>query len=193
MDAATRLRDGDALHAVRAALVLQTTVCARTVDEKGDLLKAADLRRIAAQDLRPPALPLGIARIHTEKARRKECRFFSSDTAANLNNDVLVIVRIARQEENRQLLCEDIARCFRLCNLLGEHLLHLGIRLGEHFLVLVDGCKCPLIGGIRLDDRRECRVLTRVTLPFFHICHHVGIAEECLQFAVFVRNGIQFA
>ena len=78
------------------------------------------------------------------------------------------------------MLGKRITACLRLCNLLVEHLLHLGIRLGEHFLILIDGRKCLLVGMICLDNRRECRMLARVPLPFFHIRHHVGIAEECL-------------
>ena len=98
MDTPARLGDGDALHAMRAALVFQTTVRACTADEKGNFLEAPDLRRIAAEDLRPPALPLGVARIHAKEAHGKERRLLPTDAAANLDNDILVIVRIARQK-----------------------------------------------------------------------------------------------
>ena len=193
MDAPARLRDGDALHAVCAALVFQTAVRSYAIDEKRDFLKSADLRRIAGENLRPPALPLGIARIHTEKTRREECRFLSSDTAANLDNDVLVIVRIARPKENRQLLGESVTFRFCLGNLLCEHLLHLGIGFGEHLPVLFDGRERRPIGVIRLHNRRECRVLARIALPFCHVRHHGGVAQERLEFMIFIRNGVQFA
>ena len=83
---------------MRAALVFELAVCCRPGHEERDFLKSADLRLAAAQDLRPPALPLGIARVHTEEACGKESRLLAADAAANLDDDVLVVVRVAREK-----------------------------------------------------------------------------------------------
>ena len=124
---------------------------------------------------------------------RQKSRLLSADAAANFDNHILVVIWVARQEENRQLLRKLIAALLRLGNLLLEHRLHLGVRLGKQSLILFDGQKRLLIGAVRLDDGSQSSVFTRITLPLFHICHHCGVAEQGFQFAVFIRNGIQFA
>ena len=193
VDAPAGLRDGNALDAMRPALILEFTVCAGTADEKGDLLEPADLRRIAAEHLGAPTLPLGVACIHAKEARGKECRLLTAHAAANLDDDILIVVRVARQEENRQLGGETVALRLRLRDLLREHRLHLGIGLGEHLLILINGGQCPSVGLVRLDDRRERRVLACVTLPHRHIRHHGWIAQQCLKLTVFIFHCSKFA
>ena len=36
-------------------------------------------------------------------------------------------------------------------------------------------------------------MLTCIALPLLHIRHHVRIAQQCLKFMIFIRNGVQFA
>ena len=178
---------------MRPALIFEFAVCAGTADEKGDLLEPADLRRIAAEHLGAPTLPLGVTCIHTKEARGKECRLLAAHAATNLDDDILIVVRVARQEENRQLGGETVALRLRLHDLLHEHRLHLGIGLGEHLLILIYGSQRPSIGLVRLDDWRERRVLACVTLPHRHIRHHGWIAQQGLKLTVFIFYCSKFA
>ena len=193
VDAPAGLGDGNALDAMRPALILEFTVCTGTADEKGDLLEPADLCRIAAEHLGAPTLSLGVACIHAKETRSKKCRLLAAHTAANLDNDILIIVRVARQEEDRQLGGETVALRLRRRDLLHEHRLHLGIGLGEHLLILINGGKRPSVGLVRLNDRRERRVLACVTLPHRHIRHHGWITEQCFELTVFIFYCSKFA
>ena len=193
MDAPARLGDGDALNAMRAALVFQLAVRRRPGHEERDFLKTADLRLIAAENLRPPALPLGIARIHAEEACGKECRLLAADASANLDDDVLIVVRVARQKEDRQLFLKARTLLFRRGDLLEQQQLHLGVRLGEHLLVLGNRRLRLAVRFVCGHDGRERGVLARIVLPARHIRHDGGIAEERFELSVFIRDCGEFA
>ena len=187
------MRPPDSVTGMRCTRCVPLSYFSLLYHEKRDFLKSADLRLVAAEDLRPPSLPLGIARVHAEETCGKERRFLAADAAANLDDDVLVVVRVTRQEEDRQLFCKAFALRLRRGDLFEQQFLHLGIRLGEHFLVLGDGFLRLAVRFVCGHDGRQRGVLARVPLPARHIRHDGGIAEERFELSVFVRDCGEFA
>src|SRR5687768_17457505 len=102
MDAAARLGRGDALHTVHAALVFETAVDAAPFDGGDDLLDATGAALTARQDLELPALPLGEAAVHPEQVRREERRLVAAGAGADFQDDVLLVVRVLRDEQHTQ-------------------------------------------------------------------------------------------
>ena len=66
MHAALRFRFRHALYAMHAALVFQAGICPVAGDHKADLLITAELRLIHVEQLRLPAVALGIHAVHAE-------------------------------------------------------------------------------------------------------------------------------
>src|SRR5690606_26064102 len=66
VDAALRFGFRHALHAVGAGLELQPRVRAAAFDARDHFLEAAVLALVGRLDLDPPALALGVARVHPE-------------------------------------------------------------------------------------------------------------------------------
>ena len=91
---------------------------------------------------------------------RKERRFFPADAGADLQNDVAVIVRVARQQENFQLLLQFL-QLFLVC---GEFLLaqrfHFRVEpLGEHGAqILLLRLRAP-VAAVGRDDGFELPLL----------------------------------
>ena len=100
VDAALRLGDRHALHAVGAALVLEDRVGAVAVDGEG-VLAVADLERL---DLEAQAL--GVLGQHAVDVARPEPGLLAAGPALDLDDDVLVVGRIALDHGQADLLVE---------------------------------------------------------------------------------------
>ena len=100
VDAALRLGGRHALHAVRAALVLEAAV--RAV--------AADLERVRAvarvQRLGLEAEPLGVAGEHPVQVAGPQARLVAARAAADLDDHVLVVVGVRLDHRQPDLLLE---------------------------------------------------------------------------------------
>ena len=192
VDAAARLRHRHALDAVRAALVLEIRIRAGARDHEGDFLEAADLRRICVHELDLPALLLRIVRVHAEEVARKERRLFAADAAAYLDDDILLIIRVLRQEEDRQLFVELLLLLHEVRELSFDKGMHLMVkRFAEHRLGLLDALDDFLIAPEFRDDRRQRGVFLRVRLPLRHVGHDLRVADQRLEFPVFIFNGLE--
>ena len=109
---------------------------------------------------------------------RKERRFFSADAGADLQNDVAVVIRVTRQQQDAQLLLELRAAGPVLLDLLARDLVQL--RVAQQRLRLRD---LRLTGGIRpvgLHDRLQLALLAA------ELCEHrrVGIVRGVGQLAL---------
>ena len=97
---------GNALHAVRAALPLEDGVGAVALDRERDLLVAAAVARARPELLDLEAAPLGVAREHAVDVAGPERGLVAADALAHLDDDVLAVGRIARDERETKLLLE---------------------------------------------------------------------------------------
>ena len=81
-------------------------------------------------------LRLGVARVHAEEIGREERRLFAALAAADLEDRVLLVVRIGRQEQELDLPLERAALRLQLGSSSSHELAQLGI--GERLFVLGD-------------------------------------------------------
>ena len=178
MNAAAGLRLRHALDAVHPAFKLQAGVGPLPADEQARLTHAAELRLVEVRDLGLPPVRIGVHVVHPIKCMRKERRFFSADAGANLQNDVAVIVRVARQQQDTQLLLEVCAAGPALLNLLVRDLVQL--RVAQQRLRLCDLRLTGGIGPVGLHNRLQLALLTA------KLCEHrrIGIVRGVGQLAL---------
>ena len=103
MDAALRLGLRHALHAVAAGLELEARVRALADQARDHLLEAAELGHALRDDLHLPAAALGIARVHAEHVAGKQRGLVAAGAGAHLDEQVAIVVRVARQQRLLQL------------------------------------------------------------------------------------------
>src|SRR5439155_21817494 len=94
-----RLRRRHALDAMHTALVLESAIHALALDLEDDLLEAADAVFVRIDDLDLPAAPLGVAGVHAEQVGGEQRRLVAALALAQLEDDVLRVVRVARQQQ----------------------------------------------------------------------------------------------
>ena len=114
MDAPAALRLRHTLYAVDAALIFHFGICALADYGKLYLFHASNADFIYVQCLHFPALALRIVHIHPIDLRRKQRRFISARTGADLYNYILIIIRILWKQQNLQLLFQLLHALFVL-------------------------------------------------------------------------------
>ena len=97
VDTSTGLGLRDTLYAVYAGLVLHLGVSALTGDHGLNLFEAADAVLTQGNNLYLPVLALCVVYVHTVKLCRKQGCLVAACAGTNLQDDVLVIVRVLRQ------------------------------------------------------------------------------------------------
>ena len=178
VDAALGLGLGDALHAVRAALEL----------EHGVRAVALDLERVGAvggvhRVGREPA-PLRVAREHAVEVARPQAGLLPARAAADLDDHVLVVVGVALDHREADLLLEALDPLARVVELRA----HLGVlaALVEHLLraLGVRARQPPLLrelrGGRELVEQPAgvgVALAVRDHLGVRHLRLHVGVAR----------------
>ena len=161
-------------------------------DHESDFLEAADLRRVRVHELDLPALLLGIARVHAEEVARKQRGLLAADAAAYLDDDVLLVIRVLRQEQDGQLFVERLLLLHEVRELRLDERVHLVVeRFREHRLGLLDALDDLFIAPEFRDDRRQRGVFLRVRLPLRHVRHGLGVADQRLELPVFIFDGLE--
>ena len=104
---------------------------------------------VAAQrdDVDLPALPLGVAAVHAEHLGREERRLVAARAGADLEQHVLVVVRVLGHEQQRDLGVERVALRLERARLLVRHLAQLRVVLAPW----------PSPGPWRAPGARPCR------------------------------------
>ena len=106
VDPPLRLGLGDPLDAVRAALVLEDRVGALALDRERHLLEAADLGRRLREHLGGEATLLGVAGEHLEEVAGEQRRLVAAGAGADLDQHVLVVVGVALDHRQADLLLQ---------------------------------------------------------------------------------------
>src|SRR5947208_15679032 len=120
MDPPAPLRDRDPLDAVDTALELEAAPRPATLDEEDRVLDAPRTGRAGVHDLDFPALALRVLRVHAHEVRGEQRGLLAARASADLDEDVLRVVGIAREEQALQLVLER--------RLAGREIVHLGLR-----------------------------------------------------------------
>ena len=184
VNATARLRGGDALDAVHPALELEPTPRAAALDEQDDLLEPADAGGVGIHHLHLPPLPLRVLAVHPQEIRGEQRRLVSPRPRADLQEDVSVVVRIARDEQRPQLLLESSLLLLEVVDLRLGHLAHFPVGIvgedvagfgdaGEHALVVAE----PLDRIAQLGRRFGRAGIER------GLCHHGRVGELMVQLA----------
>ena len=118
-----------------------------------DFLEAAASRLARRHQLDPPALTLGVARVHPEELSRKQGSFVAACARANLEHDVLLVVGVLGHEEHLEVGDERVAPDGQRLELLLGEVAHVGVGAGDEFLGLRDVPRHGLILAERGDDR----------------------------------------
>ncbi len=95
MDAPLALGLWDALDAVGAALVLEDRVRPVALDLHDHFLVAADLRRTRSQDAVLEVQTVSVPGVHLEEFAREKGRLIAAGSGPDLQDNVLVVVRVA--------------------------------------------------------------------------------------------------
>ena len=103
MDAARRLCQGDALYAVHAAFVLESTVSASPLHLEDYLLDAADAALVHAYNVGLPVFRLGVPTVHAEEVGGEKPGLLASSAGPYLHDYVFLIAGISGQKGELKL------------------------------------------------------------------------------------------
>ena len=95
-----------------------------------DLAQAADACLVGAYQLGSPAMALGVALVHPKELGGEQGRLLAAGSGPDLDDHVLVVVRIARQEQHTQLFDQRGLRVLGGLDLCARQVAQLGIRFG---------------------------------------------------------------
>src|SRR5260221_536652 len=129
-DAALRLGSRDSLDSMNASLVLEAGVHAIPRDERDGLLDAPRRRVAPRQHLHLPSDGLGVARVHAKEVPREQRRFLAAGAGPDLEQRILVVVRILRQKQHPDPLLEEVLLLLQLKELVPRARRKLGV--GQH-------------------------------------------------------------
>src|SRR6266851_1937122 len=146
---------------------LELGVGALPDDARDDFLVPAGIARRFRYHFHLPALALRVARVHAEQVAGEERRLVAAGPRAYLEEDVALVVRIARQQQLLQLrfergepLASGLDLAFRVAS-------HLGV--GEQLLRFGDVLLGVAILAEQLDDGLELSVLAREPAELLHV------------------------
>src|SRR5678815_3522299 len=106
MDAPARLCDRNALNTMHSALELKLAKSPRTLNRQDNVAETPDSTLLSVHQLDLPAAPLGIARVHAQEIAREQGCLISAGPRPNLQQDVLVVVRILGEKQNLEFLLQ---------------------------------------------------------------------------------------
>ncbi len=134
MDAPLRFGVRHPLHAVHAALELQTTEHAITRDGRDDLFVTAHFAFGDAFYLDLPSPGLGITLVHAEQIAGEEGGLVAAGSGPDLQDRGGVLVPVARRQQQRHLVLEVGQAQHEVVELLAGQRRHLGIVAAKHLL-----------------------------------------------------------
>ena len=133
-----RLGHRDTLHAVDAALVLESAVDLLPLYGKDDRLKAAHRPLVHRRDVAAPPLLGAVLLVHLEEIPCKERRLIAPRAGADLHNHVAGVVLVLGQQEHPQLLLQLRQLLFYRLQILSRQVGQFGILSGiDELLVLI--------------------------------------------------------
>jgi hypothetical protein len=175
VDASLRLGRGHALHAMAAGLELELRIGAVADDARDHFLVAAGVARALGDDLHLPAVALGEARVHAEEVAREERALVAARARADFEEEVALVVGIARQEHPLHLRFEGGEALAARANLVLGEFPHVGVL--RHLLGGGDVALGFPIFGEELDHRLDLGALLRELLEALHVLRGVRVGK----------------
>ena len=196
MDAALALGLRHPLDPMDPAFELQPGIGPPAGDGEDHLLDAAHLGPIVLHELHGVPVPLGVPLVHPEQVPAEEGGLLPAGAGPDLQDHVLVVVGVLRQEQQLQLLRELLLGGLQLLQLALGQLLHVRLQmLVEHLPAVRLLGKIPFVP---VDDRHDLLELDPLPvhlLPGGHVPHGVRGGQQpsqllvpCLQFVQFLSH-----
>ncbi len=135
-------------------------------------------------------MALGIAHVHAQQVAREQSRFVAAGAGANLEKNIAIIVRIARQQQPLQLgfeLCDANLRGVDL--FLGERF-HL--RLRKHLLRALQIILGALVIVEAVDDGLDFRTLLAERAEAIHVARRVLARQMDIDLLEPLRQLLEF-
>ena len=152
-----------------------------------DHLEATGSSRSCIIDFQFPSPLLCELGIHPEQVACKDGSLVATGTAADLNDSILGVIRISRDEEYLYLFLELRQQWLYFSNLCTGHLPEVLILLiDQDILCLCEFLNLLLIVKSGLDDRLQLLVVLVELDVFLHVGDHRRIRKLSLQRIVFV-------
>ena len=184
MDAAARLGRRDALHLVHAALELEPAVGAVAAHLDDGLLDAIDAGLVQAEHLRLEAVAVRVARVHTEDLGGEQRRLVATRPCADLEDHVAIVVRVAWQQQDAQLLQQPALLALEVRDLVAGHLAEIVIAFAHVSHLARAASSRRTSATERLHGRLESRELTTESADLVRIGAHLGPRQLRLEIVV---------
>ena len=183
----------NALHSMHAALVFQYAVDTFARNGEDDFLVASDSTFREARYSHLPALLLDILRIHAEEVAGKQSRFVAARTASYLHDDVLVVFRVGRNEQQFDFLFQLGDALLTCGEFLAQHLTCALVALFlDHLLGQSDIVKRVDVFLAGLDNLAQVLILLCQADVAFLVSNHAGVGDECAHLLIAAHEAFQF-
>ena len=133
---------------------------------------------LARHHLDPPALALGELAVHAEQLGGEQRRFVAAGAGADLEHDVLLVVRVLRDEQDLEVGDQRVAARDERLQLLLRQLAHVRVAARRELLGLRDVARDVLVLAEALDGRLDLRQRLGVLPVLGWIALHLGRAER---------------
>ena len=128
------------LDPVRAVFKLQLGVDIIPGNHQGDFLKAADFGLVFIDHFDFPALLFRVVKVHIIEVGRKEAGFVPTGSSTDFHDDVLIIIRILRNQQDLQFLFQLFLPVLGFRQFVLRHRRQVRVvSLPQHFLIILDG------------------------------------------------------
>ena len=146
-----------------------------------------------AHDFHTPATAFGVFGIHTEQIACENRRFITARSGTNFQEAVAVIFRIFRQQQNLQFSFNLFNQLFRISQLFLRHRFHFSIITSQHLFNRLQIRFRLLITTETGNHLSQLSILFGQTTEFFLIGHHIGFAQQRLNFFITLHQPFQFS
>lgn len=159
-----------------ATLELHFAVSTATVNHEDHFLETAEIIHVDVHQLYLPALRIGKTGVHPVQIGSEQCRFISAGRTANFDDNVLIIIRILRQEQNTDGLLQHNLPSGQLIDFHLDHFTHLIIHLlALHGLRSLEFFHNVLIFNISLISRLQIRLFLGIISKLLRVIRYIRI------------------
>ena len=173
------------LYTVNTRFKFEFGVSSFTVDGEAYFLVTAKFGWVCVEDLDLPALAFCIHRVHSEQAVCKQSCLVTACTAADLNDNVLVIVRIFWNQQNFKLFRDSFDIFFAGFILLFDQFAEILVQtaLFQHHFCLVHIVFCLGIFAVFFNDWSQVLILLHQLRILFWVADNIWVHQlvvDCL-------------
>ena len=152
--------------------------------ERDDLLEPAEPRRAREQDLDPPPLPLGVARVHAEELGGEEAGLVAAGAGADLEDRVPLVVRVLRDQEATERRVHLFETGLERGQLGARELAEVGVLTARELAVVFDLLRQALARAPAENGLLELRALLGDLRELTTVRDHARVGDQTLELLV---------